>query len=568
MADTSLSVGNLSTSAGATRLFGTNSKIDTETLVKAAYETKRLPAVRLERKIEQNDAKAAAYGELRGLLQDLKTAVAGLRNPPGALGARENLFEAKEAYLSSSTTTAPNTLVGIDIEPGAASGSFGLVVDRLATAEKRSSASVGGGNVSLADAWNGGTAFAGELRLGLAGGTEKTVAVDGTMTLAKLKDAVNAVAGETGVRASVLKLSDGDHRLVLSGAETGKAITLANGADDDVVARLGLTVVQPARTSRVLVDGVPVERSGNTIDDLADGMTISLFRADPGTTVSVGVEPSLAPIKDGIKGFVEAYNALRAFVEKNTALDDAGKPKDGAVLAGDRVLRTLADGMAGLIGESVPGAPAGGLSTLRDLGITLDENNRLVLDDAALDRKLLADLDGVRGVLEFGFTASSPDVRVLSRTNALRDTSFSLSITDANNDGVPESAAFDGVAAEIVDGRVKGKKGTAYEGLELGWVGRGSASIAIETRPGMADRLFNALDDALYPDQGPMDRAIKDLGGLSDTYRSQIETIDQRAEAVREWLIARYTAMETALSVANTMMAQVRAQMDAMSGGN
>lgn len=568
MADTSLSVGTLSTSTGATRLFGANSKIDTETLVKAAYEAKRLPAVRLERKIEQNDAKAAAYGELRGLLQDLKSAVAGLRNPPGALGARENLFEAKEAYLTSDTATAPNTLVGVDIEPGAASGSFSLVVERLATAEKRSSASAGAATASLADAWNGGAAFAGELRLGLAGGTERTIAVDGTMTLANLKDAINAVAGETGVRANVLKLAESDHRLVLTAAETGKPLALANGAGDDVLGRMGLTTVQAAQTSRALVDGIAVERSGNTIADLAGGMTISLFRADPATTVTVGVEPALAPIKEGITSFVEAYNALRDFVERHTALDDTGKAKEGAALVNDRVLRTLADGLAGMIGESVPGAPPGGLATLRDLGITLDEINRLVVDNATLDRKLLVDLEGVRGVLEFGFSASSPDVRVLARTNALRDTSFSLAITDADNDGIPESASFDGVAADIVDGRVKGRAGTAYEGLELAWVGRGSATIAIEARPGIADRLFNALDEALAPDTGPIDRAVKDLGDLSEAYRRQIATVDTRAEAARQQLIERFAAMEAALALANTMLGQVRAQMDAMTARN
>lgn len=560
-----LSVGSISTTTGATRLFGTNSKIDTETLVKAAYEAKRLPAVRLERKIEQNEAKVAAYGELRGLLQNLKSAAAGLRNPPGALGLRDNLFEAKEAYLSSSTTTAPNTLLGIDLEPGAASGSFDLVVERLATAEKRSSASVGGSTVSLADGWNAGVAFAGELSLGLAGGTQTTIAVDGTMTLANLKDAINAVAGETGVRANVLKVADGDHRLVLTGAETGKAIALANGTGDDVLGAMGLSTIQAAQTSRVRVDGVQVERSGNTIGDLVEGATISLFRAEPGTTVTIGVEPSLAPIKDGITGFVDAYNELRGFIERNNARSESGQAAEGAVLIGDRVLRSLADRMANLVGASVPGAPSGGLATLRDIGIRLDETNRLVVDNAALDQKLLADLDGVRGVLEFGFSASSPDIRVLGRTNALSDTSFLLAIADSNGDGIPESASFDGVAAEIVGRSIKGAPGTAYEGLELAWIGTGSDTIAVQVRPGIADRLFNEIEGALDLAKGPIERAIDDLGGMNEAYRRQIATVDERAEAARALLIERFTAMETALSLANTMLQQVRAQMDSMS---
>ncbi len=478
-----LGVGSLSTSSGATRLFGTNSKIDTETLVKAAYDAKRLPAVRLERKIEQNDAKVAAYGELRGLLADLKTAVAGLRNPPGALGVRDNLFEAKEAYLSSGTGTPADSLVGVDVDPSAAVGAFDIKVLQLATAEKRSAASVGGAATTLAGAWNGGAAFAGELSLGLAGGTAKIVAVSGDMNLADLRDAINAVAGETGVKARILKLSDTDHRLTLTGAETGKAITVANGTGDDVLARMGLTVTQAAQGSKVEIDGVQIERAGNTLTDLQDGMTVSLYRAEPGTTVTVGVERSLAPIKEGITAFVDAYNAVRGFVDRSTALDDSGKAKDGAALVNDRVLRTLADNLSGLVGDSVRGTPAGGLATLRDLGIKVDEGNRLSVDGATLDKRLLSDLDGVRNVLEFSFSADSAEIRVWSRTNALRDTSFSLAITDANNDGVADSATFDGVAAEIVGGRIKGAVGTAYEGFELSWIGQGSTTIVVEPCP-------------------------------------------------------------------------------------
>ena len=56
MAD-GLSIGNLSVSGGLTRLIGTSSKLDTEAIVAAAYEAKRLPAVRLEQRISRNDAK-------------------------------------------------------------------------------------------------------------------------------------------------------------------------------------------------------------------------------------------------------------------------------------------------------------------------------------------------------------------------------------------------------------------------------------------------------------------------------------------------------------------------------
>ena len=58
------------------------------------------------------------------------------------------------------------------------------------------------------------------------------------------------------------------------------------------------------------------------------------------------------------------------------------------------------------------------------------------------------------------------------------------------------------------------------------------------------------------------------LRDVEDEFGKQIADIDERAEATRTRLIARYSAMETALSLAETMMRQVQAQMDAMTARN
>ncbi|MEK0083383.1 flagellar filament capping protein FliD [Benzoatithermus flavus] len=566
---TGLNLGSLSTAGGVARLVGTSSQLDTEALVKAVYEAKRAPAVRLENSITRNEAKAAAFAELKGLLEKLQSSLDGLRNPPGTLGGESNLFEAKQAYLSSSTTTRPDTLVGLDIADRASVGTFALTVERLATAEKQATASVGGAGVTLADGWNAGSGFAGTLLIGLAGGPQQRIAVDGTMTLADLRAAINAKSVETGVTASIVKVSDTDCRLILTGTETGRAITLGSDpAGDDVLGRMGLSRLQAAQTSRIVVDGVTVERTGNTIDDLYEGVTLSLLKAEPGTTVTVGIEPDLASIKSGIRSFVDAYNAVRDFVAKQSAVDASGKVSEGAVLHGDSVLRSLSVDLAMLAGGSVVGLASGAPATLRDIGLGFDADNRLVIDGSRLDRKLLSDLDSVRGVLAFGFSASSPELRVLGRSNALTDTSFRLDIVDADADGVPESASIDGVAVDVTGGRIEGRAGTAYEGLELVWVGKGSTSIDVRISTGVADRLFNALDDALDELDGPIGHAIADLAATNEAYRKQIAAIDQRAEAMRARLVARYSAMETALSLAETMMRQVQAQMDAMTARN
>lgn len=562
MADT-LSVGSLSLSNGATRLTGTSSNLDTEALVAAAYQAKRQPAVRLEQRVARNEARAAAWTELRGLLEELKDSVAGLRNPPGLLGASENLFEAKQAFVTGSGTEAADGLVGVSVENSATVGVFTLEVERLATANKLMARSVGAAGQTLAEAWNGGTAFDGTLELGLAGGTKATIAVHGDMSADDLRAAINAVAARTGVAASIVGVSADERRLVLTATETGGVIELADTGG--VGGLMAATTLQAAQTARLSIDGIPLERTTNRIDDALPGVTLDLFRAEPGTPLTVKVEPSLAAAKEQLLGFVSAYNAVREFVARQGTVDANGNLAEDAVLFGDRTLRALTQKLGDLVGSSVPGLDAGTLSTLRDVGITLEAGGRLKVDEATLDSRLLGRLDEVRRVFEFSASASSSGLAVYARANGLSDLAFTVEVSDADGDGRPEAATLDGVAAIVDGGMIQGAPGTPYAGLKLIWSGRGSASIDLAVSPGLADQLYNALDTALDQGDGPLQRSADELAAANRDAAVRIAQIEDRASRARELLIQRLSAMESALSLANTMLTQLRAQMDAMS---
>jgi flagellar hook-associated protein 2 len=454
--------------------------------------------------------------------------------------------------------------VGVSVANLAAAGSFTLEVTRLATAHKLSARPLGAVGQTLAEAWNGGAAFAGTLELGLAGGAKAAIAVDGGMSADDLRAAINAVAAQTGVSASLLSVSATDRRLVLSATETGRAIELGDAGGDAVATLIGPATLQAAQTALLTVDSVPLERAGNRIDDVLPGVTLDLYRAEPGAEVAVDIQPSLVAAKERLVGFVEAYNELRDFVVRQSAVGAGGQVGEDAVLFGDRTLRALGQSLGGVVGGAVPGLAAGALSTLRDVGISLEAGGRLRIDEATLDSRLLSRLDEVRRVFEFTATASSGELAVYARTNALSDLDFAVAVTDADADGRAEAATLGGVAAIVDGGIIEGAPGTAYEGLKLIWTGRGSATIDLTVSQGLADRLYNTIDAALDQIDGPIQRSQADIEAANQDYARQIERIDERATRARELLIERLSAMESALSLANTMLTQVRAQMDAM----
>ena len=57
---------------------------------------------------------------------------------------------------------------------------------------------------------------------------------------------------------------------------------------------------------------------------------------------------------------------------------------------------------------------------------------------------------------------------------------------------------------------------------------------------------------------------MQNLEEANDGYTVQVAKIEERAERARDNLIERFAAMEAALSVANTILSQIRTQVDAM----
>lgn len=562
MTDAISSFGSLSIdpTTNRVRLNSISSGIDTEALVGAMVDAKKIPAIRYEQKIQAGEAKIAAYQDLRASLLAMQTALDGLRSPPGLLGIDRNLFERKEAYFSSSTTTSPATLLGIQATNRADVGSFALRIDGLAKSHKVMSNAV-------ADPAALGL-VADTLTIGLGGGATAEVTVDDTTTLEGLRDAINAASGTTEVRAAILKVGDADFRLVLTGQTTGSGNTIHVAGDGLNLATLGFAApaneLQAAANATFRVDDIAVERPTNTITDLYDGLTIDLYQAEPGTVVTVDVEASYGAAREQVLAFVDAYNGLRALIESQSAVAEDGKVDAlAAPLFGDSLLRTVGQSMGLELGGAVQGLGADAPATLAAIGITLDAENRLQVDTAKLDDMLLTDPAAVRRLFEFEATVSSPDLAVYQRPTRLPANTFTVTKVGADwqlDDGVNT------LTLEVSGDTLKAPAGSAYEGLVLFHLGTGDppAPITIEATQGLADRLYNLIDHAVGEVDGSIGGAISGTEAQLEAWRDDVERINARAEAYREVLVERFGRLETALSLSEAMLNQVRAQTDAM----
>jgi flagellar hook-associated protein 2 len=79
--------------------------------------------------------------------------------------------------------------------------------------------------------------------------------------------------------------------------------------------------VSTARDAQIVMDGIPIQRSSNSISDLLPGVTITL--EGPGTKpVELAVEPDREKIKDALIQFVGYYNQLIANINILTRTDE------------------------------------------------------------------------------------------------------------------------------------------------------------------------------------------------------------------------------------------------------
>ncbi len=548
-------------------LTGSFSGLDTAAIIEASLAVKRIPIDRLNNRISENDTRIAAFNEFKALLETMQSAVNGLRNPPGSTGILNNVFEQKSAFVSSNTTTPATDILGATATNNAAAGTYEIDVLQVAQAHK-----ISGG--TLADVTTN-LGVTETLTVNLAGATaEETVdiAITDGMTATDVVFAINAVTGTTGVRASALKIADGDYRIVFTAEETNRNIEIAGAATLAGLNATTTTELDAAQPAQLRLDGIAtiIERDSNEIDDLIDNVTLDLFKADvddmgdPITTVTLEIEADLSGVRAQIDGFVAAYNDVKLFLQSQSVVSEEGEIDAAAILFGDNLLRSLGRDLGTDLAELVDGLDASALSTLRNVGIEINDEGLLTVDEGTLNANLVDKLDEVRGVFEYGFQASSADIRLIARNELLNVGDFTIVDPGGAIDGT--NLQVGGVDAFEVDGGIlRGLDGTVYEGMSLAYTrdtsdaGAAPQNIDISTSLGIAERLYQRLDDYVNAGDGLITEEVIRLSSQNEDFVGEIETIEARLLIFQAKLIEKYAAMERAIASAEAASSQLEA---------
>jgi flagellar hook-associated protein 2 len=601
---TQIQLGKIFQSNGRTVVGGSQSALDTESLVNSLVEAKRQPAVVLETTNERLDSQKTAYTELRSILARFQTAAKSLSNPPGVGNDASNIFNYRRATLTTNNGSSASNFMAVTVQPGVATQGFNInEVSQVARETKQSSndflvaSATSGSVVTAAGSPEAGKFSAGAFSLRVTdGGPAAVVTLNAGDTLQSVANKFNDLKGRTGIQATVLKVADGTpnstFRLVFTATKTGlptgfdlETAGTVTGDPDGVLSQLTFTTNQTAQNAKFKLDGVDIERETNAVSDAVTGVTFNVKQVTPpATTITLNITPDTEIVRNAITEFADAYNEFRTFNSRQTQIGDNGLPLETALLSNNSALRNIVSSIASEITRVVGGITGGNPARLADVGIDFDDfagnadtpltRNIITIDADKLTSALESNFDGVQRLFEYQLASDNAALSTFKRTNALGVSDFTLTIDRTavppvyraayTAGGVPQTVDLDATTTTSGGLVLKGKSGTVLAGLELIFASAANtATINVTVTQGIGDRMFNALGNILNDADGVLTNAETELVDLKDRNIEEIDNIDAEIEAYRDDLIAKYSALESALSRANSLLELLDAQASA-----
>ncbi len=568
-----IGLGSLNTSkTGTTSLGSTLFGVDVTTLIDGLVAARSVPNTQRQDRIDANTAKLSAYSTLQGLLSTLQSAANTLRNP-STISGDTDAFDAKQTLSRASGTIDASDLYGVSASSSAAVGSYSFTISRIAKTDTIS------GTQAITDT-DSTVLLATDGNLTLNG---TDIALTNVMTLSDIRDAINDEKSDTGVTASIVQAGTNDYRLVLKGSDTGKAITLADDQSGAIMTALGLAASGATDTSlsaEVVLDGVTITSASNSLNDLIDGVSIELYQADPGKPISLSVDSDLSGISDSVSTFLSAYNDVVSFVKAQRAVGSDGTVGEDQVLFSDSLLQSVYRSLQSTIGGGAIGIASGDLKTLGDIGITLESDGTLSVDDSSkFEDALLQNFDQVRALFGFSDQASS-GLTLVDRPSdvpsSLVGKAVTLRVTATDNSGTPTAAEFelDGVvtAATISGGFIRGAEGTDYEGLVIGYTGGAisgtSYTGSFTLSQGIADQIASTLDGVLDSDTGSLQEATSQLTDANTRMEEQNTKLTSQLELYRTRLELQFQAAQEVISALESQKSSIVSYMDSLNSSN
>ncbi|MFA5372073.1 MAG: flagellar filament capping protein FliD [Sideroxydans sp.] len=395
----------------ATSATTSTTNLDVNSIVTQLMAVERRPATKLDTKEAGYQAQLSAYGSIKGAVSGFQTALQGLNSV--------SKFQALKA------TSSDTAILSASATSIAVAGTYSVEVTSLAQSQKL----IAAGRASSTEAIGSGAATTISFDLGTIsggtltpynsadssggthngatftgnGGTVKSITIDSSNnSLQGIRDAINAA--KMGVTATLVNDgSDTPYRLALSsdslGVTNSMKITVSGDTDIgnllayDPAGTQNLAETVAASNANLLVNGVAVSKTSNTVSDVIQGVTLTLNKiTEIDKPAKLTVARDSSTLNSSIAGFVKAYNDLSGVLKTLSAYDPVSKV--GAILQGDSTVRTFQTQLRNMLNTAV-GDSSSTLRTLSDIGVGIQLDGTLKVDQTKLDSAMASNFNEI-----------------------------------------------------------------------------------------------------------------------------------------------------------------------------
>ena len=516
-------------------VFGINSNLDTQDIINkmVSLEARSMDLVEAKKQIEQQ--KLASFQELKNRLQTFKSVVTTLNT--------QSRFIVNKSVFSNNSFSDSNKVVDITTTSSASSGTYSLIVNNLATESKLITSGHAETTSSIAS---------GTVTIVIGSSASSTVTIDSTNnTLDGLRLAINNLGLD--VKASFL--NDGDatnpYRLLISGTQTGSSgtVTMSHATTSTPFSvnlpGISFETTQTARDATLLLDGVSITKSSNTVTDVISGAALKLQSAGSGT---ISLSTDTEAITTKVSDFVDEFNDLSIFLREQLALDS--ESEETGVLFGNFAVQNLQQILRSSLSSKVTGI-SGDYTYLSQIGITTQSDGTIILDTDDFSDALVGDIENVSQLFSSNGSVTNSSVAYVGFTSDTEPGYYDIQVSN----GVPQLS--NSGASTFVNTSGSGNFWAGSSGDSTGLNFRissltdgsyGQISLSIGVAEILNRELKDMVDSSL---NGPL---VTELDTIKETVDDYNETLLEQAERLLEFeesLKARFTNLEIVLGRLN-----------------
>ena len=343
---------------------GAGSGMDVKALATSLVAAERAPQENLiNKKIDGVKAEITGYGGMMFVLSELKKKVANLNDSTDFAGLTVKNTQPSAFDITTNASALP--------------GQHDVTINQIARAQRSLTASgYADNNTSVIS----GTDFTLSLTVGSA--TPVSITVPSNSTLDGVKDAINSAnVGLTAqvVDSGVAGAADRYKIMVTGQPGANNSFTMTSSISGLGFDTNPTTTLQKSKDAQVVVDGITYNRSSNTVTDIVPGLTMNLLGPTVGAS-SIQLTRDTSAMKANIQSLITAFNDVNTFIK--TATDPKSSDPDfGKTLVGNSTVKSIQSSLKQMLFGTASGTSNTHIRGLRDLGVKMQNDGSLTLDE-------------------------------------------------------------------------------------------------------------------------------------------------------------------------------------------